>query len=69
MSADNQTFAYGGFEVDLSVWDAEKAFSASTSPEILPTENGTGKKRKRETLFPGEIWRAKNVNGFLRSLA
>lgn len=59
-SPNNQTFAYGGDEVELSVWDTEKAF-------IPAREQGEGiekkKKRKRgDDLFPGEIWRAKNVS-------
>ncbi|TFK29892.1 hypothetical protein FA15DRAFT_752036 [Coprinopsis marcescibilis] len=51
------SFAYGGEEVALSVWDTEKAFSATSTPE----DNTSAKKRKRsDALFPGEIWRAKN---------
>ncbi|KAG6889308.1 hypothetical protein C0995_001964 [Termitomyces sp. Mi166 len=38
------TFAYGGDEVDVSVWDTERAFTLQPSSE--------SKKRKRDTLFP-----------------
>ncbi|KDQ61054.1 hypothetical protein JAAARDRAFT_152067 [Jaapia argillacea MUCL 33604] len=67
LSADGKSFAYGGDEVELSVWDTEKAFvapSISTSP---PPSSASSKKRKRgDELLPGEIWRAKNVpNDFL----
>ena len=56
MSPDRDTFAYGGDEVDLSVWDTEKAFSARPQDEST-----VPKKRKRNELLPGEIWRARNV--------
>ena len=56
MSPDQDTFAYGGEEVELSVWDTEKAFSASPQDG-----SAVSKKRKRNELLPGEIWRAKNV--------
>ncbi|KAG6818157.1 hypothetical protein H0H87_000062 [Tephrocybe sp. NHM501043] len=56
MSTRQETFAYGGDEVDVSVWDAERAFA----PQSTPSEPES-KKRKRDTLFPGELWRAKNV--------
>jgi len=55
MSPDQDTFAYGGEEVDLSVWDTEKAFSAEPQGGVVP------KKRKRNELLLGEIWRARNV--------
>lgn len=54
LSSNEETFAYGGEEVDLSVWNTEMAF--------LPRSETEGKKRKRnDALMPGEIWRAKNV--------
>lgn len=56
MSSDHETFSYGGDEVEVSVWDTQQAFLAR--PTSAETNN---KKRKRDTLFPGEIWRAKNV--------
>ncbi|KAG2364499.1 hypothetical protein BDR07DRAFT_1482443 [Suillus spraguei] len=66
LSHDRQTFAYGGDEVEVSLWDTERAFDLpSESPPKGPLANG--KKRKQsDTLFPGEVWRAKNVpNDFL----
>ncbi|KAL1413472.1 hypothetical protein Q8F55_001241 [Vanrija albida] len=43
-------FALGGKEVEVSVWDASRAFEGKTSD-----------KRKKDELAPGEVWRAKNV--------
>lgn len=57
LSSNEETFAYGGEEVDLSVWNTEMAF--------LPRSETQGivyRKRKRnDTLMSGEVWRAKNV--------
>nr|GAT58729.1 predicted protein [Mycena chlorophos] len=50
----SQTFAYGGNEVDVSLWNTERAFSQEK------TESSSAK-RKRDELFPGEVWRAKNI--------
>ena len=61
-SPDRTHFAYGGDEVELSVWDTQKAFEATTSPQDLSGSKAAGKKRKRnDALFEGEVWRAKNV--------
>ncbi|KAG8786819.1 hypothetical protein FRC15_010638 [Serendipita sp. 397] len=51
-------FAYGGTEVNLSLWSLEKSFqqSAETVSSSKPGKRGRG-----DQLFPGEIWRAKNV--------
>ncbi|KAG6337208.1 hypothetical protein ID866_1880 [Astraeus odoratus] len=59
---DQATFAYGGDEVELSVWNTDRAFNPGPSPESAASVLNT-KKRKRvnDALFPGEIWRAKNV--------
>ncbi|KAF9480119.1 hypothetical protein BDN70DRAFT_833309 [Pholiota conissans] len=58
LSEDAHTFAYGGDEVDLSVWNTEGAFQEPPAP----TSTTSSKKRKRnEDLLPGEIWRARNV--------
>ena len=60
ISANRETFAYGGDEVDLSVWATELAFKSH--PTESPQPSGLTKKRKRnEELFPAEIWRARNV--------
>lgn len=66
ISSNNETFAYGGDEVELSVWDTEKALTPATEQAA----GAEKKKRKRgDNLFPGEIWRAKNVSFRLFSLA
>ncbi|KIM49170.1 hypothetical protein M413DRAFT_98830 [Hebeloma cylindrosporum] len=60
ISANWETFAYGGDEVDLSVWNTELAFKSH--PTEFPQPSGLTKKRKRnDDLFPAEIWRARNV--------
>lgn len=46
-------FALGGKEVEVSVWDASRAFDASAA--------SSSDKRKKDELAPGEVWRAKNV--------
>jgi ribosome biogenesis protein NSA1 len=57
LSSNQETFAYGGEEVALSVWNTETAFLPR--PE---TGGPISRKRKRnDALMPGEIWRAKNV--------
>ncbi|KAJ3515803.1 hypothetical protein NLJ89_g1522 [Agrocybe chaxingu] len=52
MPEDCSTFAYGGDEVDLSLWDTELAFTSAS-----PSKNSaTSRKRKRnDDLFSGEI--------------
>lgn len=67
LASDQQTFAYGGDEVDLSVWDTERAFAPRPKEDSTPSS--APKKRKRsEALFPGEVWRARNVRyDFIRS--
>ncbi|KAF7967689.1 hypothetical protein HWV62_33385 [Athelia sp. TMB] len=57
MSFDQNSFAYGGDEVELSLWDTARAFS----PTEKPTETDAKKRKRGDTLFPGELWRAKNV--------
>ena len=60
LGPDQETFAYGGDEVEVSVWNTERAFGSR--PELESSVTSSNKKRKRtETLFPGEVWRAKNV--------
>ncbi|OCB84086.1 hypothetical protein A7U60_g8758 [Sanghuangporus baumii] len=63
LSPDASSFAYGGNEVDLSVWDTERTFQETLGSQVIPSENSdTTKKRKRAgDLFPAEIWRAKNL--------
>ncbi|KAM5538988.1 hypothetical protein V8D89_007211 [Ganoderma adspersum] len=60
LSEDARSFAYGGEEVELSLWDTEKAFSER--PPVAGPASTDSKKRKRgDKLLPGELWRAKNV--------
>ncbi|KAL5529045.1 hypothetical protein ACEPAG_5019 [Sanghuangporus baumii] len=63
LSPDASSFAYGGNEVDLSVWDTERTFQETLGSQETRLENSnTTKKRKRGgDLFPAEIWRAKNL--------
>ncbi|KAG0705156.1 hypothetical protein DFH29DRAFT_800670 [Suillus ampliporus] len=67
LSHDHQTFAYGGDEVEVSLWDTERAFaSPSESSARGAPANGSKKRKQSDTLFPGEVWRAKNIqNDFL----
>jgi ribosome biogenesis protein NSA1 len=60
LSSDQETFAYGGDEVDLSVWNTEKAF-ASHSGDLSTTAAAAKRRKRNDALFPGEVWRAKNV--------
>jgi ribosome biogenesis protein NSA1 len=58
LAPEEKTFAYGGDDVELSVWDLEAALSQT--PSSSQPENY--KKRKRVPGFhPGELWRAKNA--------
>ncbi|KAF9227973.1 hypothetical protein BS17DRAFT_746999 [Gyrodon lividus] len=60
LGPNQKTFAYGGDEVEVSVWNTERAFAPQH--ENTSSAPSGGKKRKRgDALFPGEIWRAKNV--------
>ncbi|KAK7467089.1 hypothetical protein VKT23_004149 [Stygiomarasmius scandens] len=56
LSPTCRTFAYGGDEVDLSVWDVEKALQSSSEEYTSSTK----RKRSKDTLFSAEQWRAKN---------
>ncbi|KAF8902096.1 hypothetical protein CPB84DRAFT_1910183 [Gymnopilus junonius] len=58
LSENGETFTYGGDEVDLSVWDTERAFL----PQQKESSAAGSKKRKRNDLFPAEIWRARNLS-------
>lgn len=58
IASDQNTFAYGGDEVELSLWDTTRAFSPA--PEKI-AETDAKKRKRGDTLFPGELWRAKNV--------
>lgn len=58
ISSDQETFACGGDEVELSVWNTEQVFSP---PQEQPAKTETNKRKRGDALFPGELWRAKNV--------
>ena len=59
LSENGNTFVYGGDEVELSMWDAERAFVSEPPRDSATAET---KKRKRgNDLLPAEVWRAKNV--------
>lgn len=68
LSPNNDTFAYGGDEVDLSLWDTERAFQSANAPSQVASDSaeaaGAKKRRRGNELLPGEIWRAKNVSIF-----
>ncbi|KAF9246568.1 hypothetical protein BU15DRAFT_39865 [Melanogaster broomeanus] len=64
LGPNQETFVYGGNEVEVSVWNTERAFAPQHEPPSSDStsHSGVGTKRKRaDALFPGEIWRAKNV--------
>ncbi|KAK7693617.1 hypothetical protein QCA50_003186 [Cerrena zonata] len=63
LSPDEKTFAYAGDEVELSIWDSERAFTAKQlDAQENNSSNEASKKRKRvDQLLPGELWRAKNL--------
>jgi len=58
ISSDQETFACGGDEVELSVWNTEQVFSL---PQEQPAKTETNKRKRDNALFPGELWRGKNV--------
>ncbi|CCL99152.1 uncharacterized protein FIBRA_01167 [Fibroporia radiculosa] len=58
LSPGGETFAYGGDEVELSVWNTEAAFAKRPEDKL---SNETKKRKRGDQLLPGEIWRAKNV--------
>jgi ribosome biogenesis protein NSA1 len=55
------TFAYAGHEVELSLWDVDRAFSQPPSTKETLNASIKGKRKRNEPLLPGEIWRARNV--------
>ena len=66
LSEDGSAFVYGGDEVEMSLWDTEKAFSPVSGP-ASDSMSAEAKKRKRgDQLLPAEVWRAKNVGIMIR---
>ncbi|KAI0721663.1 hypothetical protein C8T65DRAFT_202285 [Cerioporus squamosus] len=63
LSQDGRAFSYGGNEVELSVWDTERAFSqqAGTEAPEAPPQTEAKKRKRSAELLHGELWRAKNV--------
>ncbi|KAF9653099.1 hypothetical protein BDM02DRAFT_3087941 [Thelephora ganbajun] len=57
LSPDDRSFAYGGEEVEVSLWDTERTF---THP-IKPTPGPSEKRKRGSDLLPAETWRARNV--------
>lgn len=58
LSSDAKSFAYGGEEVEISLWDTQRTFN-----DQIKSTQGTSQKRKRgDELLPAETWRAKNVS-------
>ena len=69
MSSSGENFAYGGDEVDLSVWNTERALSGpSVSSSSDTVQAGQKRKKSKPTLLYGEIWRAKNVSTMLQNM-
>ncbi|WVR05292.1 hypothetical protein IAU60_002305 [Kwoniella sp. DSM 27419] len=53
------SFAMGGKEVDVSVWDVERTFASSANDKV--EKNWESGKRKKNVLENGQTWQAKNV--------
>jgi len=68
MSGSGENFAYGGDEVDLSVWNTERALSGPSVSSSPDTAAGQKRKKSKPTLLYGEIWRAKNVSTVLHNI-
>jgi ribosome biogenesis protein NSA1 len=61
VAPDGRTLAYGGDEVDLSIWDIERTLSAQKETDGNNPSNSKRKKPGDNQLLPAELWRAKNV--------
>lgn len=67
LASNDETFAYAGDEVELSVWNTEYAFSSDSKTPSEGDSEAQSKKRKRsEQLLHGEVWRAKNVSRLIK---
>lgn len=58
LASDDKSFAYGGEEVEVSLWDTERAFSHP----VKPTPGLPQKRKRGGDMLPAETWRAKNVS-------
>lgn len=61
LSPNGEAFAYGGDEVDLSVWNTELAFQHKPENDTSVSTKTTKKRKRGDELFLAETWRAKNV--------
>jgi len=61
LSEDGLNFAYGGDEVDVSLWNTDRAFQTANSAELNASQSTLKRRRKNQDLYPGEVWRARNV--------
>ena len=69
MSCSGGNFAYGGDEVDLSVWNTERALSGPSVSSLSDTaQAGQKRKKSRPALLYGEVWRSKNVSTVLYNI-
>jgi ribosome biogenesis protein NSA1 len=64
-TSDGKNFAYGGDEVELSLWDVERAFAPKDVSSAPTSEVKKRKKPSSAELLPGEIWQAKNVSAYI----
>ena len=55
-----------GKNVELSMWDMERTFAAGIKAKEAGKGETGAKKRKKNELEEGEIWRAKRVSHLLR---
>ena len=62
MAENGLNFAYGGDEVDLSLWSTERAFQTTSSSDPTPSHSNLKRRKKNQDLYPGEVWRARNVS-------
>lgn len=63
LSPSETHFAYGGDEVEVSLWDIEKAFSepVKTSEDVINSGRKRKERKDKVKLLHGEVWRAQNV--------
>ena len=62
LSEDGLNFAYGGDEVEVSLWNTDRAFQTSNCADQSVSQSNLKRRKKNHDLYPGEIWRARNVS-------
>lgn len=62
LSSDSKNFIYGGEEVEVSLWNTERAFTPGRNTRKPEASSQSKKRKSRTDLLDGEIWRAKNVS-------